>query len=179
MDGISLGSSYTWSSARAAGVTRRQVERDGRRIGQGLYLSAAAEPTLHERCRAWARILPPGAAFGGATAAVLAGAPLPEPGRREARHEELVAAFGLDRPVVIRGDAGWSVRIERQLVVPPAVAWERLVAAPLEVANVLVSLRDGTGHGARLVVAVNGAGEEELQAATAWVRAAVARAAAG
>ena len=79
MDGISLGSSYTWSSARAAGVTRRQVERDGRRIGQGLYLSAAAEPTLHERCRAWARILPPGAAFGGATAAVLAGAPLAEP----------------------------------------------------------------------------------------------------
>ena len=81
MDGVRLGSSYTWSSARAAGVTRRQVERDGRRIGQGLYLSSAAEPTLRERCLAWAQVLPPGAAFGGVTAAVLAGAPLAEPSR--------------------------------------------------------------------------------------------------
>ena len=81
MDGIRLGSSYTWASARAAGVTRRQVERDGRRIGHGLYLSAAAEPTLVERCRAWAQALPPDAAFGGATAAVLLGAPLAEPPR--------------------------------------------------------------------------------------------------
>ncbi|MFQ1001167.1 DUF559 domain-containing protein [Modestobacter sp. SSW1-42] len=81
MDGIRLGSSYTWSAARAAGVTRRQVERDGRRIGQGLYLSAATEPTLLERCRAWARVLPSSAAFGGVTAAVLAGAPLAEPSR--------------------------------------------------------------------------------------------------
>ena len=81
MDGVRLGSSYTWSSARAAGVTRRQIERDGRLIGQGLYLSVAAEPTLWEVCRAWARVLPPGAAFGGVTAAVLAGAPLAEPSR--------------------------------------------------------------------------------------------------
>ena len=81
MDGVRLGSSYTWSSARAAGVTRRQVQRDGRRIGQGLYLSVAVEPTLRERCLAWARVLPPAAAFGGVTAAVLAGAPLAEPSR--------------------------------------------------------------------------------------------------
>ncbi|MBE2316359.1 SRPBCC family protein [Solirubrobacter sp. CPCC 204708] len=110
---------------------------------------------------------------------VLAGAPLPEPERFEARHEELVRAFGLEDPVVIRGDAGWSVRIERQLVVPAAVAWDRLRAGSLDVPNVLVKLGDGTGHGARLVVAVNGSDEAELEPATAWVRAAVARAATG
>ena len=110
---------------------------------------------------------------------VLAGKPLPEPDRFEARHEELVRAFGLDEPIVIRGDKGWSVRIERQLVVPAAVAWARLAAGALDVPNVLVSLGDGTGHGARLVVAVNGSEAQELEPATAWVRAAVARAAAG
>ena len=81
MDGVRLGSSYTWSSARAAGVTRRQVERDGRRLGQGLHLSAAAEPTLREQCSAWTRVLPADAVFAGVTAAVLAGAPLAEPSR--------------------------------------------------------------------------------------------------
>ena len=110
---------------------------------------------------------------------VLAGKPLPEPDKFEARHEELVREFGLDEPVVTRGDNGWSVRIERQLVVPAAVAWERLAAGPLGVPNVLVKLGDGTGHGARLVVAVNGSEAQALQPATAWVRAAVARAAAG
>ncbi len=110
---------------------------------------------------------------------VLAGKPLPEPDKFEARHEELVREFGLDEPVVTRGDNGWSVRIERQLVVPAAVAWERLAAGPLDVPNVLVKLGDGTGHGARLVVAVNGSEAQALEPATAWVRAAVARAAAG
>jgi hypothetical protein len=110
---------------------------------------------------------------------LLADKPLPEPDRREARHEELVARFGLEEPVIIRGDAGWSVRIERQLVVPAAVAWDRLRALSLDVPNVLVSLGDGTGHGARLVVAVKGADPEPLEPATAWVREAVRRAAAG
>ncbi len=108
---------------------------------------------------------------------VLAGEPVPPPQRFEARHEELVEAFGLAEPVVIRGDKGWSVRIERQLIVPAATAWERLAAAPLDVPNVLVSLGDGTGHGARLVVAVNGADPDQLAPATAWVRETVARAA--
>jgi hypothetical protein len=81
VDGIELGSSYTWAAARSAGVTRRQIERDGRRIGQGLYLSAAVEPSLTERCQAWAKALPPEVAFGGATAAVLLGAPLADPAR--------------------------------------------------------------------------------------------------
>jgi uncharacterized protein YndB with AHSA1/START domain len=114
-----------------------------------------------------------------ALTAVLDGAEPPPPDRREARHEELVGLFGLDEPVVIRGDAGWSARIERQLVVPAAVAWERLAGGALDVPNVLVSLGDGTGHGARLVVAVNGSDPAGLEPAKAWVRAAVARAAAG
>jgi uncharacterized protein YndB with AHSA1/START domain len=109
----------------------------------------------------------------------LAGRPAPPPDRREQRHEDLVEAFGLEEPIVIRGDAGWSVRVERQLVVPAATAWDRLRAEPLPVPNVLISLGDGTGHGARLVVAVNGADPAGLQPATAWVRAAVRRAAAG
>jgi uncharacterized protein YndB with AHSA1/START domain len=108
--------------------------------------------------------------------AVLDGAELPAPDRREARHEELVEAFGIAEPVVVRGDAGWSVRIERQLIVPAATAWDRLRAEPLGVPNVLVSLGDGTGHGARLVVAVNGADPHRLEPATAWVRGAVRRA---
>jgi hypothetical protein len=81
MDGIELGSSYTWASARAAGVTRRQIERDGVRLGQGLYLSRAAEPTLHDLCSAWARVLAGCAAFGGTTAAALFGAPISPPPR--------------------------------------------------------------------------------------------------
>jgi hypothetical protein len=80
MDGIALGSSYTWAGARAAGVTRRQVERDGLRLTQGLYLSRAAL-TLVELCQAWARVLPARAAFGGTTAAALLGAPVSDPPR--------------------------------------------------------------------------------------------------
>jgi hypothetical protein len=81
VDGIQLGSSYTWASARATGVTRRQIERDGLRLGQGLYLSRAAEPTLPELCRAWARVLPADAVFGGTTAAALFGTPVAPPPR--------------------------------------------------------------------------------------------------
>lgn len=80
MDRIRLGSSYTWAAARAEGLTRRQIEADGRRLGQGLYLSRGAF-TLTERCRAWARVLPPSTAFGGTTAAALLGAHLSSPPR--------------------------------------------------------------------------------------------------
>ena len=80
MDRIQLESSYTWGAARAAGLTRRQIEADGRRLGRGLYLSRSAF-TMVERCRAWARVLPRGAAFGGTTAAALLGAHLSAPPR--------------------------------------------------------------------------------------------------
>jgi Protein of unknown function (DUF559) len=81
VDGIRLDSSYTWAGARAAGVTRRQIERDGRRLGRGLYLSQAVEPSIPELCRAWSRLLPPSTAFGGTTAATLLGAPVAPPPR--------------------------------------------------------------------------------------------------
>ncbi|WP_448613026.1 DUF559 domain-containing protein [Modestobacter sp. URMC 112] len=81
MDGIPLPASYTWTAARSAGVTRRQVGQDGVRLGRGLYLSRSAEPDLLTRCAAWADVLPAGSAFSGATAAVLLGAPLAEPPR--------------------------------------------------------------------------------------------------
>ena len=79
MDGIPLAISYTWHEARTRGATRRQVGQDGVRLGQGRYLSRVADPTLVTRCRAWARLLPPDAAFGLQTAAQLLGGPLPEP----------------------------------------------------------------------------------------------------
>jgi hypothetical protein len=79
MDGISLGTSYTWSAALALGATPRQIAQDGVALGHGLYLSRAAEPTLAERCRAWTKVLPADAAFGLGTAAALLGAADPEP----------------------------------------------------------------------------------------------------
>lgn len=55
---------------------------------------------------------------------VLSGEPLPPPDRGVARHEELVHEFGLDRPEVTQSDGGWTVRVERQLTCPAAVAWD-------------------------------------------------------
>ena len=56
--------------------------------------------------------------------ALLAGEPLPPADRGIARHEALVHEFGLDQPDVTEADHGWTVRIERQLTCPAAVAWE-------------------------------------------------------
>jgi hypothetical protein len=81
VDGIPLATSYTWTAARSAGLTRRQVDHDGLRLGRGLYLSRAVEPSLAARCAAWAQVLPVDSAFSGVTAAVLLGAPLSEPPR--------------------------------------------------------------------------------------------------
>ena len=74
MDGIPLGTSCTWSDARARGVTRGQISTDGIPLARGLYLSRAAEPDLVTRCAAWARVLPPDAALALDTAAALHGA---------------------------------------------------------------------------------------------------------
>jgi very-short-patch-repair endonuclease len=81
VDGIRLPASYTWTAARSAGVTRRQIGRDGVRLGRGLYLSRAVEPDLTTRCAAWAEVLPPDSAFSGVTAAVLLGASSSAPPR--------------------------------------------------------------------------------------------------
>lgn len=58
-----------------------------------------------------------------ALACVLAGKPLPAADHAVERHEELVARFGLDRPLVIHNDAGWHARFERQLTGPIEEAW--------------------------------------------------------
>lgn len=79
MDGIPLGSSYTWSDARRRGVTRRQIHADGVPLSRGLYLSSAVEPLLPERCAAWTRVLPADSAFALGTAAVLLGGSDAEP----------------------------------------------------------------------------------------------------
>jgi hypothetical protein len=75
MDDVELGPAYLWREARDRGVRRSEIAADGLRLSRGLYLSSAVEPTLPERCRAWSRLLPPGAAFGLGTAAELYGLP--------------------------------------------------------------------------------------------------------
>lgn len=59
-----------------------------------------------------------------ALSAVLADQEPPAPSRFEARHEQLVTRFGLDRPVVTNTDEGWLVRFERQLICAEDVAWK-------------------------------------------------------
>lgn len=54
----------------------------------------------------------------------LADEPLPPAERGIARHEELVHEFGLDVPEVVHTEAGWLVRIGRQLTCPASVAWD-------------------------------------------------------
>jgi hypothetical protein len=74
MDGIPLNISYTWTEARALGVTRGQIRGDGIPISRGLYVSQSAEQDLATLCRAWTRVLPSDAAFGFDTAVALHGA---------------------------------------------------------------------------------------------------------
>ncbi|HEV7721921.1 MAG TPA: SRPBCC family protein, partial [Iamia sp.] len=58
----------------------------------------------------------------------LADEPVPEPTRAIARHEELVAVFGLDQPAedTVADDGTWRIVFERQMVVPPAEVWDLL-----------------------------------------------------
>ena len=55
---------------------------------------------------------------------VLAGEPVPPAGRGVARHEELVAEFGLDRPQIVEDGDRWVARFERQLTCSAEVAWD-------------------------------------------------------
>ena len=79
MDDIRLDPYYTWRSARDQGVTRGQLALDGIPLARGVYLSRSTTPDLTARCRAWALVLPPDAAFSHRTAGELFGAPIAAP----------------------------------------------------------------------------------------------------
>lgn len=92
------------------------------------------------------------------------------PGRRPSAedHERYLLLFGLDEGEVGQVDGAWRVRFERQLATPePAVrdvagAWPDAVDW---------ELREGTGHGPRLVLTVPAASREEATAAESEWRA--------
>jgi uncharacterized protein YndB with AHSA1/START domain len=91
-----------------------------------------------------------------------------------AMHERFVTQFGLDAGSVERTGDGWQVRYERQLTRPAGAVWDVLTAsAPAgatvhddqvlehdadEGGRVRWELREGTGHGARLVLTHTGTG---------------------
>lgn len=54
----------------------------------------------------------------------LAGDRPPAPDHGVVRHEQLVALFGLDQPIVIHNDDGFHVRFERQLTAPTEIVWD-------------------------------------------------------
>jgi uncharacterized protein YndB with AHSA1/START domain len=107
-----------------------------------------------------------------ALAAHLAGDPPPPPTRAVARHEELVASFGLDRPAVdeVDDDGRWRLVFERQMVAPEADV--RALLGTTEDATgteVEIDFVPGTGHGARLVVTLTGTAPAAREAArTTW-----------
>jgi hypothetical protein len=111
MEGIPLGHAYTWTEARASGVSRRQILLDGVELSRGLYLSSAVEPDLRQRCRAWAKVLPPDSAFGLDTAAALYGVADREP--------ETIHAVMRPRRVLPQR-AGLTVHVRRLLDVDVA-----------------------------------------------------------
>ena len=76
MDGHELGTCYTWTAARAAGLTRAELRDDGVRVTRGAYVSRAVPLTIATACRSAGRVLPDGAAFSHLTAAALLGAPV-------------------------------------------------------------------------------------------------------
>lgn len=119
----------------------------------------------------------------------LDGRPGADPGVDDvALHERLITQFGLDAGTVETTSEGWRVRYERQLTRPADVVWPVLTeAAPAGAAiaeHVLEhdadgggrlrwELKEGTGHGARLVLTHGGAGGDP-EAALADGRARIA-----
>jgi uncharacterized protein YndB with AHSA1/START domain len=118
----------------------------------------------------------------------LDGRPGADPGVDDvALHERLIAQFGLDAGTVETVDEGWRVRFERQLTRPAEVVRPVLTeAAPAGAVTENVvehdaagggrlrwELKEGTGHGARLVLTHTGAGGDP-EAALADGRARIA-----
>ncbi|WP_026876110.1 SRPBCC family protein [Jiangella gansuensis] len=90
-------------------------------------------------------------------------------------HDHYVVQFGLDAGVADIGERGWLVRFERQLTRPAEAVWPMVEAARDDAGQVVESespylleyatagdgrvrweLREGTGHGARLVLTETG-----------------------
>jgi uncharacterized protein YndB with AHSA1/START domain len=94
--------------------------------------------------------------------AVVAGEPLPPESRMIDEHEELVRAFGLDQPELTEGPEGWSARFDRQLTCPADVA-RGLVSDCEFDEHVRVDFLEGSGHGTRLVLQVEGTGEPTVE----------------
>lgn len=107
-------------------------------------------------------------------------------GDHEALHERFLVELGLLEPSVTDGAGGREVRLERQLLHPADRVWPALVAVTagasvresrepevleldLPAGRERWELREGTGHGARLVLVRTGA--EEAAAASARVEA--------
>lgn len=107
------------------------------------------------------------------------------PGDHEARHERHLVDLGLLEPGVAETPHGREARLERQLLHPADVVWpalRRLVDGAVresrepELLEVDLApgrerweLREGTGHGARLVLVRTGTGEGSRDAAAAAV----------
>ena len=72
-------------------------------------------------------------------------------------HEDHVSTLGLRVGGVARTAAGWRLRVERQLVRPADVVRPLL---PARDGGVRWELGEGTGHGARLVLTVDGLPDE-------------------
>jgi hypothetical protein len=68
---------YTWTAARAAGLSPEQIGYDGERVTRGAYVSRAIPLSIREACVAAQAVLPPKAAFSHLTAAALFEAPVP------------------------------------------------------------------------------------------------------
>jgi hypothetical protein len=67
---------YTWTAARAAGMSPGQIGDDGARVTRGAYVSRALPLTMREACLTARAVLPPEAAFSHLTAAALFDAPV-------------------------------------------------------------------------------------------------------
>jgi hypothetical protein len=76
MDQQELPPHYTWTAARAAGLTPEHIRDDGLRVTRGAYVSRAIPLTLREACLSAQAVLPPAAAFSHSTAAALFDAPV-------------------------------------------------------------------------------------------------------
>jgi hypothetical protein len=84
---------YTWSAARSAGLSPRQIRDDGVAVTRGAYVSRALPLTVREACVAARAVLPPEAAFSHLTAAALLDAPV-----RQGWPLDLTVPPGIYRP---------------------------------------------------------------------------------